>query len=121
MRTKLEGGISVRRNNLLERIMADINSNLVLHARVINENRAFIVEHLDAEDVIDELIQERIVGKSAQQRVQLVGTSREDKNRIICEQLATAGPGAVNKFCKILRDNIRQTFIAERLEKSEEG
>ena len=28
--------------------MADINSNLVLHTRVINENRAFIVGHLDA-------------------------------------------------------------------------
>ena len=89
--------------------------------QVLIENRDFIVKHLDAEDVIDELIQERIIGRSAAQRVQqMEGISRRDKNRIICQQLTTAGPGAVKKFCKILRNNKRQTFIAERLEISKD-
>ena len=94
-------------------------NSLVVQEQVITENRDFIVKHLDAEDVIDELIQERLVGRSSAQQIQLSCTSRADKNRIICEQLTMAGPGAINKFCKILRNNRRQTFIAERLEKCE--
>ncbi|XP_065888166.1 protein NLRC3-like isoform X2 [Dysidea avara] len=95
--------------------MAD--SSLAVQEQVLTENRDFIVKHLDAEDVIDELIQERLMGRSASQRVHLPGTSRVDKNRIICEQLSTAGPDAVYKFCKILRNNKRQIFIAKQLEK----
>ena len=87
--------------------------------QVVTENRDFIVKHLDAEDVIDALIQERIMGRGAAQRVHLECMSRGDKNRIICEQLTTAGPGAVKRFCKILRNEKRQIFIAERLEISE--
>jgi len=97
----------------------DIESSLFVQEQVINENRDFIVKHLDAEDVIDELIQERLIGRSGAQQVQLTGKSRADKSRIICEQLTTAGPNAVYKFCKILRSNKRQTFLAERLEKCE--
>ena len=101
----------------LSLIMAD--SSLAVQEQVLTENRDFIVKHLDAEDVIDELIQERLMGRSASQRVHLPGTSRVDKNRIICEQLSTAGPDAVYKFCKILRNNKRQIFIAKQLEKCE--
>ena len=99
--------------------MIDVENNLIVQEQVVTENRAFIVTYLDAEDVIDELIQERLMGRNATQRLQLAGTSRGDKNRVICDQLTTAGPDAVLKFCKILRDNRRQVFIAERLEKSE--
>ena len=99
--------------------MADVENSLLVQEQVLTENRDFIVKHLGAEDIIDELIQERLMGRSAEQRVQLAGASRVDKNRIICEQLSTAGPDAVNKFCKILRNNKRQIFIAERIEKCE--
>ncbi|XP_065888158.1 protein NLRC3-like isoform X3 [Dysidea avara] len=97
--------------------MADMENNLVVQEQVLTENRDFIVKHLDAEDIIDELIQERLMGRSAAQRVQLADKSRVDQNRIICQQITTAGPDALNKFCIILRKNKRQAFIAERLEK----
>jgi len=96
-----------------------MDDNLAVQEQVLTENRDFLVKHLDADDVIDELIQERLMGRSAAQRVQLAGTSRGDKNRIICDQLTIAGPDAVNKLCKILRNNKRQIFIVERLEKCE--
>jgi len=96
-----------------------MDDNLTVQEQVLNENRDFLVKHLDADDVIDELIQQRLMGRSAAQRVQLAGTSRGDKNRIIFDQLTIAGPDAVNKFCKILRNNKRQIFIVERLEKCE--
>ncbi|XP_065888546.1 protein NLRC3-like isoform X3 [Dysidea avara] len=93
-----------------------MENSLIVQEQILTANYDFLVKHLDADDVIDELIQERLMGRSAAQRVQLAGTSRGDKNRIICEQLATAGPDAINKFCILLRNSKRQTFIAERLE-----
>jgi len=98
-----------------------MQNSLDVQEKVLTKNHSFIIKHLEADDLIDELIQERLVGRSGAQRVQLPGTSREEKNRIICEQLTTAGPNAVNKFCKILRHNKRQIFIAEQLEKCKFG
>ena len=97
--------------------MEDITVTLELQEKVLTENRDFIIKHLDADDVIDELIQARLMGKNAAQRVGLVTMSRVDKNRIICEQLSTAGPGALERFCDIIKKESRQMFIAEQLEK----
>ena len=85
--------------------------------QVLIENRDFIINQLDADDVIDELIQERLIGENAAQRIGLVTTSRVDKNRIILDQLSIAGPGALERFCNILKKKKRQVFIAEQLEK----
>jgi len=85
--------------------------------QVLDDNRDFIVKRLDADGVIDELIQANLIGQNAAQRVQLMGMSRIEKNRIIFDQLITCGPGALEKFCEILRRNKRQSFIAEQLEK----
>ena len=87
--------------------------------RVLTSNHEFIVDNLDADDVIDELIQKKMMGRNAAQRVQLERMSRVEKNRIIVDQLSIAGPGALEKFCEILRRNKRQMFIAKELEKCE--
>ena len=96
--------------------MDDIELRLKRKEQVLTANRDFIIKHLDADDVIDELIQERLIGENARQRIGLVTTSRVDKNRIILDQLSTAGPGALETFCDILKKKKRQTFIAEKLE-----
>ena len=98
--------------------MVDTELSLEQQEQVLVANRDFIITHLDADDVVDELIQARLIGENAAQRVQLVTMSRVDKNRIIFEQLSIAGPGALKKFCGILRKKKRQTFIAEKMEKS---
>ena len=70
--------------------------------------------------MIDGLIQENLIGligQNAAQRVQLTGTSRVEKNRIIFDQLITCGPRALEKFSEILKKGKRQSFIAEQLEK----
>ena len=87
--------------------------------RVLTNSYKFIVDNLDADDVIDELIQEKLIGRNAAERVHLMGISRVDKNRIIVDQLSIAGPGTLEKFCEILRRNKRQWFIAEELGKCE--
>ena len=76
---------------------------------------------LDPDDVIDELIRDHLIGENAAQKItQPMGWSRQEKNRIIVDQLTMSGPGAVEKFCEIIRRKKRQIFIAEELEKCEQ-
>ena len=93
------------------------NESLKKQREVFTNNHAFLVDYLDADDIIDELIQERMIGKNAAQRVQLQTTNKE-KNRIIVEQLTKSGPGTLEKFCEILQNTRKLAFIAEELEKS---
>ena len=99
--------------------MADIESNLEQQQQVLIANRDFIIKHLEADDVMDELIKARIIGQKAAQRIDswIVFVPRVEKNWIIIDQLYTAGPGALVRFCDILKKKGRQTFIAEKLEK----
>jgi len=85
--------------------------------QVLSDNYAIIVENLDPDDVIDELIQDHLIGQNAGQKVtRVMGLSRKEKNRIIFDQLTISEPGTVEKFCTILRRKKRQSFIAEKLE-----
>ena len=92
----------------------DIELLLEQQEQVLVANRDFIIRHLDADDVIDELIQARLIGENAAQKIGLGTMSRIDKNRIIFEQLSIAGPGALEKFCDILIKK-RKGFIANKL------
>ena len=95
-----------------------LKRDLEKQKQILKDNRAFIVDNLDPDDVIDELIQEHLIGENAAQKViQPMGWSREEKNRIIVNQLSMSGPGALEKFCEIMRRKKRQIFIAEELEK----
>ena len=97
--------------------MADIKVSLEQQEKVLNDNHDLIVNYLDPDDIIDELIQARMIGENAAQRLQLRGISEAARNRVIIHQIATSGPGALQKFCDILKKKKRQTFIAEQLEK----
>ena len=97
--------------------MSDIKASLEQQERVLTDNRAFIIKYLDADGVIDELIQARMIGDNAAQQINLTTMTRLDKNRIIFDQLSTARPGALEEFCDILKKKQRQKFIADTLEK----
>ena len=84
--------------------------------QLLNENRDFLIKYLDPDDISDQLIQERMLGKNAAQRVQLHTMSRMEKNRTIVDQLTFGGPGTLQKFCDILKSNQRLAFIAGKLE-----
>jgi len=71
----------------------NLQDGLQVQKRVLTAIREFIVETLDADDVIDGLIPAKMMGQNASQRVQLMEMSRTDKNRIIIDQLSTGGHG----------------------------
>ena len=98
--------------------MDDQSMSLEEQERLLLENHSFLVSYLDPDDVADELIQARIIGLYAMQQLQLMGISKANKNQIIVDQLKTAGPGSLKKFCNILRKGGRQRFIADQIEKS---
>ena len=87
--------------------------------QILKSNRDLIINRLEADDVIDELIQKDVIGPHAAERLQLANATRTDKNRIIFDQLSTCGPDGLGEFCDILRRKKRQLFIAQQLEKSE--
>ena len=99
--------------------MMAVKRDLERQKQILRDHRHFIVDNLDPDDVIDELIQDHLIGENAAQKVtQPMGWSREEKNKIIVDQLSMSGPGVVEKFCEIIRRKKRQVFIAEELEKS---
>ena len=57
---------------------ASEEANWLEQKKVLTENRNYIVENLDADDVIDHLIQEKILGRVAAQKVQLIALNRTD-------------------------------------------
>ena len=87
---------------------------------VFDNNRSFIVEHLNPDDIIADLIQaQTLIGENAAQKVRLPVTTKGEKNRIIVDELRAAGPGTLRKFCEILKSKEKLKFIAEKLEKCE--
>ena len=90
-------------------------SKLSLEQQILMDNRDFIIKYLDADDIIDELTQARLISLNAANK--LIAKSKVDKNRIIFQQLSDAGHGALEKFRKILKNRRHQTTTSKELEK----
>ena len=97
--------------------MAD--STLSFEHQILMKNRDFIIKYLDVDDIKDELIQASLISVSSASK--LGAKSKVDKNRIVFKQLISAGRGALEKFCKILRNRRHQTTMSEELEKRKLG
>ena len=78
------------------------------------DNRDFIIDYLDADNIIDQLIKANLISEKAEQS--LIGKSIIDENRIVFEQLSNAGPGALENFRKILKNQRRRTDKLKELE-----
>ena len=86
-----------------------------MEKQILMDNRDFIVNYLDADDIRDQLIQARLISKNAAES--LIGKSKIDKNRIVFEQLSNGGAGTLEKFCKILKNQRWPTDKSKQLEK----
>ena len=75
------------------------------------------MKHLKADDVVDKLITKHLIGESNRQQLFLPVKTRQEKNRIIVEELRTGGPDTYKKFCEILKESSATKHIADKLEK----
>jgi len=105
----------------MELASVDRWTSLEEQRRVLSVNYDFLINYLDPDDVIAELFQAHIIGQHAMQQLQVAGISRMNKNQIIVDQLNTAAPGSLEKFCNILKKDGRQTFIADQIAKCKTG
>ena len=89
-------------------------SKMSAEQQILIDNRDFIISHLDADNIIDQLITANLMSQNATRR--LIGKSKIDKNRIVFEELSKAGPGALEKFRNILKNQRRRTDKSKELE-----
>ena len=89
---------------------------LELQKEVFTSCRQYIVQYLSPDDIVDHLISKHLIGDSARQQLSLPKTTQE-KNRIIVDELSTGEPDTLEKFCTILKKNIRTKHISDKLEK----
>ena len=82
--------------------------------KILMDNRDLIISYLDADSIVDQLVKANLISQNAARS--LIGKSKIDKNRIVFEQLSNAGPGALENFRKILKNQRRRTDKLKELE-----
>ena len=90
-----------------------------LQRELLTTNTAFIVRSLNPDDIVDQLVSNHLVGQTAREQLNSHYKTplASEKNRIIIEEVSSGAPGAVDKFCGILKKNRRANYIGEKLEK----
>jgi len=88
-----------------------------LQRELLTANTAFIVLSLNPNDIVDQLVSNHLVGQTARERLNSDFKIPSEKNRIIIDEVSTGEPGAVDKFCEILKKNRKTNYIGEKLEK----
>ena len=86
-----------------------------MEKQILLDNRDFIINYLEADDITDQLIQAHLISENAAES--LIGKSKVDKNRIVFEQLSNGGAGTLEKFREILKNQRRKTDKSKQLEK----
>ena len=93
----------------------ELQRKLELQKEVFTNCWQYIIQYLSPDDIVDHLISEHLIGNSARQKLSLDKT-KDEKNRIIVDELCSGGPDTFEKFCVILKKNSITKHIANRLE-----
>jgi len=97
----------------------DAERRLKLQKKLFTENRNYIVQYLNADDVMDDLMSKHLIGHNAYKQLSLSMKTVKEKNRIIVEELSNGGPNTLQKFCEVLKENREAKFMADKLEKGQ--
>ena len=95
----------------------DTEERLKLERKVLMNNRNYIVQYLNPDDVMDDLISKQLIGQNAHKELKQPTKTAKEKNRIIVDELYNGGPDTLERFCEILKENRGAKFMADKLEK----
>ena len=95
----------------------DIEKRLELQKEIFTVCQNYLVQCLNPDDVMDHLISKHLIGDSTYQQLRLSNKTKQEKNRIIVDGLSSGGPGTLEKFCVILKENKITKHIADHLKK----
>ncbi|XP_065901002.1 uncharacterized protein [Dysidea avara] len=84
---------------------------------VLSNKRVFLTQNLSSNDLVDYLVQERMIDDSIHQKLGMPCFTPMEKNRWIIDSLVTGPPNTFKRFCAILRKVKKYNYIAEELER----
>ena len=84
---------------------------------VLRNKQQYLVTHVKPDDILDALVQNKLVGNSADQKYSLPTNTVSDKARIILDELRRSRPGYLKEFCTILKESRTQDHIVAELQK----
>lgn len=84
---------------------------------VLRNKQQYLVTHVKPDDILDALVQNKLVGDSADQQYNLRTNTISDKVRIILNELRRSRPGYLKEFCTILKGSRTQDHIVAELQK----
>ena len=94
----------------------DVEKRLELQKEIFTTCRKYLVDHLNPDDVVDILISEHLIGRTASNQLNLPTKTKQEKNRITVDELFSGGPDTYEKFCGILKKISTVKHIADKLE-----
>lgn len=88
-----------------------------LETEVLTNKRHYLVKNIKPDDIIDGLIEKRLVGDSAKQKYGLLITTTDQKVQIILEELLRSRPGFLKDFCEVLDKSKTQGHVVDELQR----
>ena len=95
----------------------DVEERLKLQRKILMNNRNYIVQYLNPDDVMDDLISKQLIGQNALEQLKQPTMVAKERNRIIVDELYNGGADTLERFCEILKENRGTKFMADKLEK----
>ncbi|XP_065905041.1 uncharacterized protein [Dysidea avara] len=88
-----------------------------IEQEVLKNKRHYLVKTVKPEDIIDDLISQKLVGNYAKQQFGLLVTDTNAKVRIIVDELERSPPGFLKEFCEVLKRSRTQDHVVQELQK----
>ena len=95
----------------------DVEERLKLQRKILMNNRNYIVQYLNPDDVMDDLTSKQLIGQNALEQLKQPTMAAKERNRIIVDELYNGGADTLERFCEILKENRGTKFMADKLEK----
>ena len=86
-----------------------------IHRQVLQENLTYLQNNLSPEDVLDKLLEARIISDDQRERLKKETTTKSCVRELVVYMLPKAGSTAFAKFIEALQDSQHMTYISDHL------
>ena len=108
------GGNELRSNYAQTRVKSKQTIMEAWESKVLQRNYSFLLKSLDPVSIRIALYQAELLTRCEHEKI-MVGATPTAANELILEALKRRGPGTLQKFCEILKEESGHKHIADRL------
>jgi len=87
-----------------------------IEREVLDNKRHYLVKNIKPEDIVDDLISQKLIGANAKQRFELRVTTTDEKVQIVLDDLGRSYPGFMKEFFDVLRRSKTQDHVVQVLQ-----